>query len=554
MAESTPARITTLRSLSLWVAGATLALGAILRIWQYLANTSLWIDEIAVTNSIVDRSLGDLLLRPLAHHQVAPIGFLATQKLAVVGIGPSEYALRLVPLACSLAALVLFWRLASRVLSGAGPLIAVTLFATAAPLIAFGALAKQYSSDVLIAVILLGVALNVASQPPTMGRVVKAAIIGGVLVWFSNSAVFVLTGLAVALALSQATASDRATRLRAMAPMLVGWVAVAVAATLVALSIVTVATREYMRRFWVAGFAPRSIEAFTSSLWPWDQVRGVLGNGLPAGLGYPLPVLFAVLAAGGVWVLGRRDRTVALLLLGPLVLVLAAAIAREYPFRDRLILFLLPGLLIAIAACIEWIRERLTSASPLLGTATVIGLTGLAVYPVTARPPTYRTEDMKQVVSYVAANRRPDDGIYVYYGAAPAVLRYGGMYGLPRHGYLVGGCHRGDARRYLQELDRFRGQSRVWVLFTHPLPRYHERENILHYLRAIGIQRDSLTVSSRAVSWTPLPAEAFLYDLSDAGRLSQAAAELFPLEGPQATDGRFPCGEGPQAMVASDYQ
>ena len=80
----------------------TIAVGATLRIWQYGANTALWSDEIALAAGIVDVDLPSLLASPLPHDQIAPKGFLLAQKLAVFTLGPSDYALRLVPLLCSL--------------------------------------------------------------------------------------------------------------------------------------------------------------------------------------------------------------------------------------------------------------------------------------------------------------------------------------------------------------------------------------------------------------------------------------------------------------------
>jgi hypothetical protein len=66
-------------------------IGGGVRLWQYIANPSLFLDEVAVARSILDRSLWDLLTSPLANDQVAPKGFLLAEKLAVSGFGPSDY-------------------------------------------------------------------------------------------------------------------------------------------------------------------------------------------------------------------------------------------------------------------------------------------------------------------------------------------------------------------------------------------------------------------------------------------------------------------------------
>ena len=75
--------------------------GAGLRLWQYLANTAIRLDEIAVARNIVDRSLWDLLVSPLAFDQAAPKGFLLVEKAAISLFGSSDYVLRFFPLVSS---------------------------------------------------------------------------------------------------------------------------------------------------------------------------------------------------------------------------------------------------------------------------------------------------------------------------------------------------------------------------------------------------------------------------------------------------------------------
>src|SRR5258707_5460087 len=149
-----------------FVIGLVMALvmvGAALRIWQYTANASLWLDEITLAKGILD--LWHLLISRLPYDQLAPKGFLLLEKVAVLTLGTNDYALRLFPLVFSLIALAAFVRLAIRMLDGIGSVAATLLFATAVPLVAFGSVVKQYSADVCIAVLLWWVAYEVASRP-----------------------------------------------------------------------------------------------------------------------------------------------------------------------------------------------------------------------------------------------------------------------------------------------------------------------------------------------------------------------------------------------------
>lgn len=537
---------------ALW---AVVLVGAALRLWQYAADASLWVDEVALAKGVLSLDLWGLLSGPLPYNQVAPKGFLLAEKLAALALGPSGYALRLFPLVCSLAALAAFARLARRVLEGVGPLAAVTLFATAAPLITFGSLVKQYSTEVCVAVILWLLAYDLMLRPRTPRRAAAAALLGALLVWFSNAGVLMLAALGASLAAWAAFGSAQAVPRRTLAPVLACWGASALGVTAVALAHMSPETRAYMQRFWAVGFAPRTLSGLLDTRWPLDRLEGLFGPGqVYDGLAYPAPMLYVAMSAVGFVLLWRRNRRAAVLLLAPLLLTLAAAVFRQYPFTDRLIAFLIPSLILAIAAAAEGARRLLRPRSRALGALSAAALVLPAVYHVAATPPPYYTEDIKSVLSYVRERRRPGDVVYVYYGSAPAVEFYAPRYGLARGAYLNGGCHRGDPRRYLRELDAFRGQPRVWVLLTHAHPRLLERENILAYLDAVGTRRDTLVVESRAFGHNLRPAEAHLYDLSDAGRLATASADSFPVKEPPTAVGPSGCGVGSQATVESDFR
>jgi hypothetical protein len=152
-------------------------------------------------------------------------------------------------------------------------------------------------------------------------------------------------------------------------------------------------------------------------------------------------------------------------------------------------------------------------------TAAAVIAYGAAMAPAAALfvadPPVYRIEETKPLLRAVAARRRPGDAVYVYYGAAHAVAFYGPGYGLRPGDYFQGGCHRGYVAAYRREIDGFRGRRRLWVIFSHALPRLGEEAAILAHLDRLGGLVLALRVPphSRTLGH---PAEAFLYDLSAA--------------------------------------
>ena len=189
------------------LSAALIAAGIGLRLWQFWGRSALWTDEAALANSIVGRPLGRLLSEPLAHNQAAPVGFLAIEKISVLAFGASELALRAYPVVCGILAVVLLWRLARRLLPANGMPLVLAPFACA-PVVIFHAVeVKQYSSDVVIALalVLMALGLSDAERGARLDsrRALAVAVAGAAAVWFSQPAVLVVAGLAIALRLGR---------------------------------------------------------------------------------------------------------------------------------------------------------------------------------------------------------------------------------------------------------------------------------------------------------------------------------------------------------------
>ena len=169
-----------------------------------------------------------------------------------------------------------------------------------------------------------------------------------------------------------------------------------------------------------------------------------------------------------------------------------------------------------------------------MGIAALIALAGPALYRTAASPPVYRVQDLKPALAYMQARRRPGDAVYVYYGAGPSVTFYGARYGLSASEYVTGGCYPGDERRYLEEIDRFRGRPRLWLVAADVSWNRSASEDIVLYLDAIGARLDAFVVPAHTASpWNVVPASVFLYDLSDPAR-SPNGRSLLPPTDPQS--------------------
>lgn len=526
-----------------WVSAAIVAAGIALRVWQYLGRSALWTDEATLANNIATRSLGLLVRAPLDHSQAAPVGFLLIEKLAASLFGVNELALRAFPLLASVVAMLLLWRIAHRLLPPAAIPIVLVPFAFAPPLIFHAAEVKQYSSDIAIALGLLLVALELESLPLSARRIIGASAAGMIAVWLSQPAVLVVFGIGAALVAFAVTSEARRTIAR-VSVVMGAWAASAIAAIAVSEHHLTPAVHRYLNVFWRDGFWPLSLHRANIVTWPFLRIASTLGSqlALPRGVALGGAVLIVV----GTWAAWRRDRRTAMLVVAPVLATFGASAAQLYPFTGRLVLFLVPLLLLLLAAGVTAVAEAIEPDAMSLGVfagATVL-LAAVAVRTLRNAPPVYRSEEITPAIAYLRAHAQSGELAYVYYGGAPAFAFYAAREHLDSASYVLGGCHRDDPRAYLPELDTLRGRARAWLLFAHELPRLRERDLMLRYLDAIGVARDSLVVRGHDVDGGPTSVRLYRYDLSDSARLALARATSFPVEVPALGDARLRCQEG----------
>lgn len=507
--------------------------GAALRLWQYFGHTSLGIDELALAESVLHRPFGALLTRPLAFDQIAPPGFLALLKGTTAVFGQSELALRLVPLICMLACLPLFAAVARRVLSGWAAVFATALFAAGAHFIRYGAEVKQYSTDIVVSLVLTLLALRLLEESSRRPFLI-AGLVGMTVVWFSQAAVLVLAGLGAALALN---ALHRAgwRGLRQLVPTLVLWGTGAVAAIAASYYRMTPASLAYAKRYWSEGFVPLPPRSVKDLLW---LPEALLDFWRSTGLPYPWEKLFLALTIIGGVALWMRRREDALVLLGPVGVALAAAAARQYPFGGRLTLFLSPAFLLCAAAGAHFVVDAFAGVRvPRVVTALLLALPPAIGF--AHQPRVQFLEQTRPLLVRLAASRREGDAVYVYYGARRAFAFYAPRTGVEAAGVILGNCHRGDPRSYLRELDSLRSRARVWIFFAHTVQELDEGSLIRAYLHEIGRQREVFKTPGAALE---------LYDLSDPALLSEASSDTFPVPvpDPKALES-FVCDNGPIA-------
>jgi hypothetical protein len=433
-------------------------------------------------------------------------------------------AFRLPPFLAGLAALALFPIVAFRLLEPRAALLATALAALAVPLVQYAAEAKQYGVDVLGTIVVILVAAR-WREHPTGANAGIAAVAGLTVVWFSNAAVIVLAGVGAGL-VAGFSVERRLGPWQQLAAIALAWAAATGAATLFARHMMSEGSHEWFLRFWRSGFPPDSLAAWPG--WLARHLERLFGTEL----GYPAPWLAVVVALVGVVSLARRPPA-ALLVVMPIVVALAAAAFRQYPFGGRLTLFLLPLFLLVIAAGVDLVLRPLP---PALATACLVLVVAVAAGAAWRQHPTLRQQDVRPALAYLQSHWRAGDRLYVYWGAWQAASFYAARYGFHEADMVFGDCHVRRPRQLLAELDQLRGQQRVWVLATHSLAAYAEQEIIAGYYDAIGVRHDTLSVAPAPVpphappDWVRMRTVTLhLYDLSEPARLASTTAESFVL-------------------------
>jgi hypothetical protein len=481
--------------------------GGILRLTQYLCNRSLWLDESSLALNIVNRSFSQLL-KPLDYGQGSPLGFLILERLAVRLFGNSEYALRLFPFLCGIISLPLFYRMAKLyVAPKAGP-IALGLFASSGPLIYYSSEAKQYSSDVVIALSLFSAAIHYQSSKLTPWRVAVFGSLGAASIWFSHPSLFILAGIGASLTLF-CLVGKRWARIGGLAIVYSAWALSFAACYFVSLR--SLSNNKFLLHYWDAAFVPSPLLSVSAVEWFVDSFFGTFQS--PVGL--ELSGIAALSFLVGCISMFSNKREKLFVLMSPILLTLLAAGFHKYPFRGRLLLFIVPALLLFIAEGAEQIRCKSGGEAPIVG-ACLIGL--LFFHPLLfasyhlVKPST--REEIKPVMNHIKEHEHEGDVLYVYHGAMPAFRYYAPRFYLSKMNLVWGISSEDDWENYEKDIDQLRGDRRVWLLFSHSHTDtgVDEEKLFMYLLHMRGTRLDYFKSVGAAV---------YLYDLDEPRSLRQ---------------------------------
>lgn len=497
-----------------------LMVGIAARVKIYRDYRSLSFDEACLANNILERSYSGLL-QPLSEDQGAPLGFLFLMKAMTQIFGESEDALRSLPLISGLVALPLFYGLSYLLLGPQGSPFkrpafwtSIVLFTLHPAIVHYAVEVKQYSSDVLVSIILLTCGIIFLRSSRHFWQIIALSLIGLITIPFSHPAVFILGGIGLTWFLSELekyrakTTSLRSFLGASLKMTLPAFLWTGCFAGIYIYFLAGLQQNNHLLSYWQAGFAPWPLLHPEDFLWyinrPGSMFESLSSNPFTA-----IAVLFMLV---GIVLWPKKSVVPAGLFIFPALLNLLAAVVKSYPFSSRLILYLVPAAILLTAMGIDQVASFLPRRQAWF-------LTGLALLFLSAYPFAMlfdsslrgmADQNIRGVITYLLKNWQGEDKIYVYYDSRCQFRYYARQMGISPADYAIGSpeiqnrfaLH--DWKSAVRaDLEPYLGRPRTWFVFSNYS--YLDLPGALEILDQTGKQVSGIRKNG---------ASGYLYDLS----------------------------------------
>lgn len=332
------------------VLGFIIVGGIFLRLLIFFQNRNLIIDEANIVRNLAERGFEGLAL-PLKYEQYAPPVFLWMEKLSSLLFGYGEKAMRLFPLLCGIGALLVFYKLATKLFIKAAVWLPLALFAFGNIFLKYSAELKQYMPDAFIALLLLLAATNWDIRKMRPWRFIALWILSGSLaIWSSMPSVFILAGIACYYAWPLLK-EKRFTALWSL--IIIGLCWLGQFAFYYEAILKAQINSPYLQNYHHDYFLYASPATKAGWLHNWHLIEGLLGN-IGGSTGIAIGTSLSLIALGSFLLLTKEFRR--FLLIGlPVLLVLVAAALKQFSLIDRVVLFAMPIAMLLLARGFEFL-------------------------------------------------------------------------------------------------------------------------------------------------------------------------------------------------------
>jgi hypothetical protein len=466
-----------------------IAVGIFLRLYRYLSNSSLWVDEAKLALNVVNSSFSDLLGPLMNPPQFAPVGFVLLTKCLTGVFFENELTLRLVPLISGILSIFLFFSICKKILDQKSLLIALLFFSISELLIQYSSEFKQYSSDVFFSLLLLYMALRIDEEAAGTNKVISILIlgfIGMISLFFSYPITLILCVTGCYLIYNLYESGQKRQMFLVIITSSVWFCAFLVIYKLFVID--SPAFDKGLHDFWQGGFLAFPPSSTKDVRQYFEIVKEVFGDN-PLKFFYPGLIFFGFISGciGGAISKDRRF----ILILAPIILMVILSILGVYPIKGRMILFLSPFLIIFISVGFSRIFEMVAKDSKAVASVLIVIIFLQPIIYQIYRIKTPRMgEEIKEVLTYYQENRTNSECLYVYYGGQDAFQFYKKRFRINNAEYIMGNSGRENWQTYKEDIDSLKGKGKVWFLFSHVIDWYgvNEEKYFIHILNSVGKQ------------------------------------------------------------------
>jgi len=435
--------------------------GILLRAIQFFMNQGLREDEGHLIINLVNRNITDIL-KPLAHVQVAPPLFLLVEKVNLMVFGQNEYAIRYFAVVSSCLSLIVFYHFLKTHTNSYITIMGVGLMALNRHLIFYAVAVKQYSSDLLIHLLLISI-LFTKQDRIRQNKLFLLGVIGTISIWLSHTSLFVLFAISVywLFSLNKLSTLERI-------KILIIWIFWGL--SFIGLYFATIANNPNqapMATYWSEHFMPLLPHNVHQFAWFFQHFRDMISFSLGfSNKHYVLWVPFGISFFAGIIYFIKQKKYQLLLLLITLITHLIVSGLSKYPFYHRLILYQTFPLFLFIAGGFFFMVSsgaKLFDSKRVIGIAVALILITQLVITLTNFP--YPTEDMKKDLAILKSNFKVGDKVYVYYPVDGVFDFYKTKYIPAGTPVFYGTESRSNFSNYEKQITPLTG--RVWFIFSH---------------------------------------------------------------------------------------
>lgn len=493
-----------------------------IRIFHLVDNRSLWMDEIYLCSGLLHLNYIDLATQTLDYGQKAPIGFLWSVKLIMNLFGHSEIVLRLIPFISGIISLLLFPKVCSYFLKPSGQIIAITIFAFAPAFIYHSVEVKQYSTECMTSILALYLFTRYSDKIDWKSKLFWA-LLGGGLLWFSYSLIFILTGMAIGLSITNFIHKNWKLLLWNMIPFSTWLITF-----LVSYFLFTVKNTEsswvtnWFRTYdYFMPFPPENIQQLK-----WFPRTLIQMFDYPLGMSWVLedqkksivlklssiPWIPLILLLTGIFAEFYKKNKTILMLMFPVLLMLIASGMNLYPIRERFWLFISPIIILFIVYGFEYFEHkvRVKKIVWLIFFLLISGPVIQSIYYLVQPDKFYKHKKSfeKEALAYIDHHFQKGDMVYNYWNNRPGYdvykkicnYKFSAVQGKDNR-LIVNNLHSYN-QKLSMEFQQFSGVKRLWIIYNTQFtttigdqidyPLWYYKRNILpvdNLTRQIGMKR-----------------------------------------------------------------